>query len=117
MSEAQVAPVLDNPWDGHVILRIDGTERKLSLTLGALAELEGQLGDDTLLGLVQRFEKGAFSSRDVLAILVAGLRGGGWNIGSADLISAEIDGGMRGAATAAAQALARAFLMPEERQE
>ncbi len=66
-----------NPWTGEVALIIDGAPHVMKLTLGALAELETQLGEDTIISLVQRFESGAFSSRDVLALIVAGLRGGG----------------------------------------
>lgn len=104
-----------NPWTGEVSLVIDGERRVLKLTLGALAELEESLEDGTLVTLVERFEAGAFSSRDVLALIVAGLRGGGWSGTSADLLSAEIAGGPMGAAKAAAQLLARAFMLPEDR--
>lgn len=107
---------MDNPWSGVVTLEVDGTKRAMSLTLGALAELETTLGEDTLVALVERFESGSFSSRDVLSLIVAGLKGGGWNVSTADLISAQIDGGPMGAAKAAAQLLARAFLLPEERR-
>jgi hypothetical protein len=48
------------------------------LTLGALAELEAALETGSLLDLVERFEERRFSTRDVLALIVAGLRGGGW---------------------------------------
>ena len=65
-----------NPWTGEVALVIDGERRVLKLTLGALAELEAGLDTDTLVALVERFEAGGFSSRDVLALIVAGLRGG-----------------------------------------
>ncbi len=107
---------MDNPWSGVVKLEVDGVERAMSLTLGALAELETVLGDDTLVALVERFESGQFSSRDVLALIVAGLRGGGWDVQRADLLAVEIKGGPMGAAAAAAQLLARAFLLPEERR-
>lgn len=102
-----------NPLAGEVALRVDGEMRVLKLTLGALAELEASLGDDTLVALVERFEGGAFSTRDVLALIVAGLRGGGWQGGAADLLHAEIEGGPLGAARAAAALLARAFILPE----
>lgn len=102
-----------NPLAGEVALRVDGERRVLKLTLGALAELEATLGDDTLVALVERFEGGAFSTRDVLALIVAGLRGGGWQGTSADLLQAEIEGGPLGAARAAAALLARAFTLPD----
>ena len=101
-----------NPWTGEVALTIDGERHRLKLTLGALAELEAGLGSDTLVGLVERFEKGRFSSRDVLALIVAGLRGGGWQGEAGDLLRAEIEGGPMGAARVAAELLARAFMVP-----
>lgn len=103
-----------NPWAGEVALIIDGERHVLKLTLGALAELEAGLGSDTLVELVERFESGAFSSRDVLALIVAGLRGGGWRGAAADLVAAEIEGGPVAAARAAAQLLAWAFAPPTE---
>jgi hypothetical protein len=102
-----------NPWAGEVALVIDGERHLLKLTLGALAELEAGLGEDTLVSLVARFERGAFSTRDLMALLVAGLRGGGWRGSAADLVSADIEGGPLGAAQVAAQLLARAFVVPE----
>ena len=98
-----------NPWTGEVALVIDGEERVMKLTLGALAELEEALGAGSMVELVERFEAGGFSSRDVLALIVAGLRGGGWPGGPGDLIAAEIEGGPVAAAKAAGQLLARAF--------
>ncbi len=101
-----------NPWAGEAALVIDGQRRVLKLTLGALAELEAALEADTLVALVERFEKGAFSTRDVLALIVAGLRGGGWRGSAADLIAAEIEGGPVAAARVAGVLLARAFAVP-----
>ena len=101
-----------NPWAGEVELVIDGQPRVLKLTLGALAELEAELQTGTLVELVERFESGACSSRDVLALVVAGLRGGGASVTSRDLLSADIAGGPVAAARAAAELLARAFTVP-----
>ena len=101
------APV--NPWAGEVAVTIDGTAHVCKLTLGALAELEAQLGEDSLVALVQRFEGQVFSSRDVMALVVAGLRGGGWKGTAQDLLTAEIAGGPVKAAQVAATLLARAF--------
>ncbi|WP_282151493.1 gene transfer agent family protein [Ruegeria atlantica] len=103
-----------NPWTGEVALTIDGERRVLKLTLGALAELEQELDTGSLVELVQRFESGAYSSGDVLALIVAGLRGGGGNVNRADLLSAEIEGGPMAAARAAAELLARAFMVPDQ---
>jgi hypothetical protein len=101
-----------NPHAGEVGLVIDGERFVLKLTLGALAELEGELGAGTLVELVERFEAGRFSTRDVLLLIVAGLRGGGWRGASRDLLSAEIEGGPVEAARAAGMLLARAFRVP-----
>ena len=98
---------------GEVALVIDGERRVLKLTLGALAELEAGLEADTLVALVERFEAGGFSSRDVLALIVAGLRGGGWQGSAGDLLAADIEGGPLVAARCAGQLLARAFSVPE----
>lgn len=105
-------PPLHNPWAGEVALVIDGQAHTCKLTLGALAELEASLGADTLVDLIKRFETSAFSTRDVLALIVAGLRGGGWQGSAKDLLSAEIEGGVVRAAEAAAQLLGRAFRAP-----
>jgi len=103
---------MGNPWAGEVTLMLDGTPRVAKLTLGALAELEASLGTGTLVELVQRFEGGQFSTRDVLSLIVAGLRGGGWRGTTADLLSAEIGGGPVEAARVAGALLARAFALP-----
>lgn len=98
-----------NPWAGEVALVIDGRAHVAKLTLGALAELEATLESGGLIDLVERFETGRFSARDVLALIVAGLRGGGWQGNATDLARAEIAGGLVGAARIAAELLARAF--------
>lgn len=103
-----------NPWTGEVAVVLDGKRHVAKLTLGALAELEAVLETGSLIDLVGRFETGRFSTRDVLALLVAGLRGGGWQGTAADLRSVDIGGGLVEAARAAAELLARAFATPGE---
>lgn len=98
-----------NPLTGEVELWLDGQRHLAKLTLGALVELETELGAESMVAMVERFEGGRFSSRDVMAVLVAGLRGGGWAGGMVDLLGAEFRGGPVGAAQAAAALLARAF--------
>lgn len=104
--------MMANPWAGEVAVWLDGKRHVAKLTLGALAELEAALEVDTLIALVERFEAGRFSTRDVLALLVAGLRGGGWNGCGDDLRTVEIGGGPVEAARVAAELLARAFTVP-----
>ncbi|RYH11181.1 gene transfer agent family protein [Tropicimonas sp. IMCC6043] len=103
-----------NPWTGEVQVVLDGAPHVCKLTLGALAELEECLEEVSLVDLVERFESGRFRARDVLALLVAGLRGGGWRGTAEDLRCVEIGGGPAEAARAAAQMLARAFALPEK---
>lgn len=98
-----------NPWRGEVSLEIDGQRHEARLTLGALAELEAGMGADSLVALVERFEGNRFSSRDVLVLLLAGLRGGGVEMDVPTLEHAQIEGGPMAAARAAAELLARAF--------
>ncbi|KAA2317409.1 gene transfer agent family protein [Pseudooceanicola sediminis] len=105
-----------NPWAGEVALVLDGQRHVMKLTLGALAELEEGLETGSLVALVERFEAGEYSSRDVLALIVAGLRGGGWQGRASDLLVAEIEGGPLSAARKAAELLARAFALPVESQ-
>lgn len=103
-----------NPWAGEVAVMLDGQRHVAKLTLGALAELETVLEAETLIDLVERFEAGRFSTRDVLALLVAGLRGGGWQGSAIDLRTVEVGGGPLEAARVAAELLARAFSLPGE---
>lgn len=104
-----------NPWAGEVAVVLDGERHIAKLTLGALAELEAALDTGSLIDLVERFETGRFSTRDVLALLVAGLRGGGWQGTAEDLRTVVISGGPIEAARVAAELLARAFASPVER--
>lgn len=101
-----------NPLTGEVEVMLGGEPIVAKLTLGALAELEADLGAESLLEVVERFETGRFGSRDVLAVLVAGLRGGGWRGSAADLLTVQIGSGATGAAHAAAELLSRAFRSP-----
>lgn len=103
-----------NPMAGEVELILNGEPHICKLTLGALAELETRLATGTLVELVERFESRNFGSRDVLALIVAGLRGGGWQGRAEDLLTAEIAGGTLGAARVAAELLTRAFELPDE---
>ncbi|MEC7793673.1 MAG: gene transfer agent family protein [Pseudomonadota bacterium] len=104
---------MGNPYAGEVTLVIDGRAHVMRLTLGALAELEDGLGAGSLMALIQRFEDAQFSTRDVLALIVAGLRGGGWQGRTADLLQANIEGGPVAASRAAARLLTLAFALPE----
>ena len=109
-------PPMANPWAGEVALVLDGERHVAKLTLGVLAELEAVLATGSLIDLVERFEGGRFSTRDVMALIVAGLRGGGWRGSAEDLRFVEIGGGPMEAVRVAAELLARAFTVPESRE-
>ncbi|MGR3198140.1 MAG: GTA-gp10 family protein, partial [Paracoccus sp. (in: a-proteobacteria)] len=82
------------------------------LPVGALAVLVADGGASWLGGVVARIDEGAFGSRDILLVIVAGLRGGGWRGSAENLVSVQIDGGPLEAARVAAQLLALAFRVP-----
>ena len=98
-----------NPHRGEVRLVLDGVAHEMRLTLGALAELEAELHRESLITVIERFESGDFRTRDVMAFVVAGLRGGGWRGTAQDLLSAEIEGGLVAASKAVGQLLVLAF--------
>ena len=102
-----------NAWRGEVEVIVDGVPHVAKLTLGALAELEDELQEKSLVALVERFESSQFSSRDILAVLVAGFRGGGWECDTSALLRSDIAGGPMAAAQAAAELLTRAFVVSE----
>jgi hypothetical protein len=97
-----------NPYRGEAELVIGDQVHVMRLTLGVLAELEAEMEADSLMGMVQRFETGGFSARDLVSLLKAGLRGGGCDVAELD-----VDGGPIVAAQAAAKLLAVTFAVPE----
>lgn len=89
---------------GEVGAALAGAERRLCLTLGALAEIETALGVDGLGALAERMR--ALSARDLTAVLAALLRGGGEQVLADGLAAAAVD--PREAADAVAKAFAAA---------
>ncbi|MBX9698322.1 MAG: gene transfer agent family protein [Acetobacteraceae bacterium] len=89
---------------GEVVAVLAGTERRLCLTLGALAEIETGLGLEGLSGLAERMR--ALSARDLSVVLAALLRGGGERALADELDRAGVD--PREAAEAVAKAFAAA---------
>lgn len=90
-----------NSARGEVTAMLAGAERRLCLTLGALAEMEAGLGVDGFAALAERMR--TLSARDLMVVLKALLRGGGEH---------ELADGWERAAVEpreAAEAVARAF--------
>lgn len=100
---------MTNIHRGEIAAEIGGERLVLCLTLGALAELEERLGAGDLAGLAERFSEGKVSARDLTAIIGAGLRGGGNDIGDDELARLSIEGGLRGAADIAVRLLRATF--------
>jgi hypothetical protein len=87
---------------GEAVAMLAGEERRLCLTLGALAEIETALGVSGVAGLAERMR--ALSARDLMAVLAALLRGGGEEALAGQLDRAAID------PVEAAEAVALAFV-------
>lgn len=94
---------------GEIAATIDGRERVLCLTLGALAELEAAFAVDDLGALAQRFSTGRLSSRDLMRVVGAGLRGGGMAVNDDEVAVMKAEGGVAGFAAIAAELLAVTF--------
>ena len=86
---------------GEVVALLAGAERRLCLTLGALAEIETGLGLEGLSGLAERMR--SLSARDLMVVLGALLRGGGERELADELDRAGVE------PREAAEAVARAF--------
>ena len=106
-------------FDTRLIRRrrlILSAERRLTAPAGGGRRFgQGRIDTGSLVELVERFEGRRFSTRDVLALIVAGLRGGGWQGSAADLLKVQIGGGPMEAAKVAATLLALAFSEPGDR--
>lgn len=86
---------------GEVVAVLAGVERRLCLTLGALAEMETGLGCGGLASIAERMR--SLSARDLSVVLAALLRGGGEDVRMDDLAGMPID------PREAAEAVASAF--------
>lgn len=85
-----------NRHRGEIEARRDGVTHRLVLTLGALANLEHAFGDDDMLALATRFEKGRLSARDCVRVIAAGLRGAGEAITDEAVAAMQTEGGAAG---------------------
>ena len=94
---------------GEVAAILDGRERRLCLTLGALAELEAAFAAADLNALVERFSDGRFAAHDLIRIIAAGLRGTGEDVGDEDVRAMQCEGGAAGFARIVAELLTQTF--------
>lgn len=94
---------------GEIAATLDGREWRLCLTLGSLAELETAFGVDDLGQLAERFAGGRLAARDIIAIVGAGLRGGGGEVSDEEVSAMSIDDGLAGFARLTAELLQATF--------
>ncbi len=94
---------------GEIAAALDGRERTLCLTLGALAELEASFGAEDLVSLAARFESGRLSARDIIRIIGCGLRGAGEAISDDEVAALRTEGGAAGFARIAAELIRATF--------
>lgn len=94
---------------GEIGAMLDGEQRVLCLTLGALAELEGAFAADDLGALVERFGSGRLSAADMVRIIGAGLRGGGMAVSDEDVRQMRAEDGAAGFARIVAELLEATF--------
>lgn len=98
-----------NVHRGEIEARLDGVAYRLVLTLGALAELESAFGDEDMVALVARFERGRLSSKDCVKVIGAGLRGAGAAVSDDDVAKMQTDGGVAGFIDIVARLLTATF--------
>ena len=98
-----------NARRGEVAATLDGRERRLRLTLGALAELEQEFAAEDLSQLVERLSTGRLSATDMIRILGAGLRGAGEAVSDAEVASMHCEGGAAGFARIVSDLLTQTF--------
>lgn len=92
-----------NRHRGEIAAVLDGRERTLCLTLGALTELETGFGVSDLVALASRFEGGKLSARDIARIIGCGLRGAGETVSDDEVAAMRTEGGAAGFARIAAE--------------
>lgn len=103
-----------NHHRGEVAAFIGGAERRLRLTLGALAELEEAFGAEDLGDLARRFASGTLKTRDVIRVIAAGLRGAGETLTDDDVANLPLEGGIAGYADTVVRLIAATFGDGEE---
>ncbi|WP_416194074.1 gene transfer agent family protein [Nitrobacter sp. TKz-YC01] len=100
---------MPNKYRGEIGAELGGRQRTLVLTLGALAELESAFGADDLMALAERFGSGRVSSRDLIRIIGAGLRGAGEPVSDDDVAVMTVEGGAAGFVRIAAGLISATF--------
>lgn len=100
---------MSNLQRGEITASLGGKERTFCLTLGALAELEGNLSDEDIIAFTDRLTQGHIKAHDLVCLLGAALRGGGEQISDEEVASMMPEGGFGEAVQLAARLIAVAF--------
>lgn len=98
-----------NSKRGEVLWSFAGENHRLCLTFGALAELEHHFETAGMAALSERLSRGALSAEDVVALLVAGLRGGHEKLTRQDILHMPLADALPSALPAIAAMLEAAF--------
>jgi len=98
-----------NRHRGEISAEIDGRERTLCLTLGALAELEASFGVDDLVALAGRLGSGKLSALEIAKIIGCGLRGAGEQVTDSEVATMRVGGGAAGFARIAVELIRATF--------
>ena len=99
---------------GEIEADLDGEAYTLCLTLGALAELETAFESETLLGVIERFQSGQMRAKDIMAVICAGLKGGGHECTLDDVALMKVEGGIEGYIAIVSKLLNAAFSFEDE---
>lgn len=102
-----------NRYRGETAATLDGRAYTLCLTLGALAELEQTFQVADMTALVDRFSRDTLSARDAVAIIGAGLRGGGNAVADEEVARMQTEGGAAGFARIVTDLLTATFGVEE----
>ena len=98
-----------NRHRGEIDAELSGKSYTLCLTLGALAEIEGAYGDQDLVAIAERFEKGRIGATDAIRVIGAGLRGAGNVISNDEVAAMTVAGGAAGFLAIVARLLTATF--------
>jgi hypothetical protein len=98
-----------NRHRGEIEAVLDGKSYRLCLTLGALAELEHAFGEDDMLAVAERFERGRIAAKDAIRIIGAGLRGAGYDFDDGCVATMRSEAGAAGFVDIVARLLAATF--------
>jgi hypothetical protein len=100
---------MPNRHRGEIEALIGGSRRRLVLTLGGLAELEGAFGADDLVSLAERFGSGRLKAQDLTRIIAAGLRGAGEAVEDQEVAQMTVADGLAGYVRIAADLIEATF--------